>query len=216
MLTLHTIIVYIYASNFGCRFNILAEFGLALPCGARALRVAIASRLAELGAALPALMHQLVAQLLEHLGQLEKHLARIEAQIKQWHRQNSQSQLLETIPGIGPLTATAIIGSVGDARQFKNGRQMAAWLGLVPRQHSTGGRPRLLGISKRGDVYLRTLLIHGARALIRLAQQPSRQGYEWVRAVLGRRHPNIAAIAMANKNARIAWALMVRQEPYRA
>jgi transposase len=196
--------------------SMVAEFGVALPQGPRAIRLNLVGRLEHSALELPPVLLQLVRQLLEHLHELESHLARIEVQIKQWHRHSAQSKLLETIPGIGPITATALVASVGDASHFKNGRQMAAWLGLVPRQHSTGGKARLLSISKRGDVYLRTLLTHGARALTRLAADPSRPGYDWLRGLLGRRHANVATIALANKNARIAWAVLTRETPYRA
>ena len=104
--------------------------------------------------------------LIEHLHEVDKQIAQLERSILIWHRDNELSQRLATIPGIGPITATALIGTIGNASMFKSGRELAAYLGLVPRQHSTGGRSTLLGISKRGDRYLRTLLVHGARALI--------------------------------------------------
>ena len=117
---------------------------------------------------------------------------------------------LAAIPGVGSITATALAASVGDARLFKSGRHMAAWLGLVPRQHSTGGKPTLLGISKRGDTYLRTLLIHGARAVT----SRNRSTDSWVGRLCARRHPNVAAVALANKNARVAWALLAHERNY--
>ena len=109
---------------------------------------------------------------------------------------------MQKIPGIGPLTATALIATVADVHSFKNGRQMSAWLGLVPRQLSSGGKPTLLGISKRGDAYLRTLLIHGARAAIIAAKRRTVGRERWLAKLLDRRHPNIAAVALANKNVR--------------
>ncbi len=121
------------------------------------------------------------------------------------------SRKLEAIPGIGPITASAIVATVGDAREFKNGRQMAAWMGLVPRQNSSGGKQTLLGISKRGDVYLRTLLIHGARAVIRLAENKAEPS-SWLRKLMARRNKNVAAVALANKNARIVWALLANDQ----
>jgi transposase len=112
------------------------------------------------------------------------------------------------------VTATALVAAAGDAKVFKNGRQFAAWLGLVPRQHSSGGRVRLLGISKRGDRYLRTLLIHGARsALVRCGRKTDGRSL-WLQKLRERRHPNVAAVALANKNARIAWVLLRRGEAY--
>ena len=112
------------------------------------------------------------------------------------------------------MTATALIAAVGDISVFKNGRELAAWLGLVPRQHSTGGKPTLLGISKRGDSYLRTLLIHGGRAVVRCAHKHQDKRNQWVGEVEQRRGKNITAVAVANKNARIAWALLTKEEDY--
>src|SRR5262249_61495901 len=113
-----------------------------------------------------------------------------------------------TMPGIGAITATALVAAVGDVGVFKNGRQFAAWLGLVPKQCSTGGQTRLLGISKRGDSYLRKLLIHGARATLRLARTTADRRSQWIRRLLERRGWNRTAVAVANKNARIVWALL--------
>ena len=117
------------------------------------------------------------------------------------------------VPGIGPLTASAIVATITDAKSFENGRQLAAWLGLVPRQHSTGGKSVLLGMSKRGDTYVRTLLIHGARSAIEAARRkPDQHG--WLQRLLQRRNKNVAAVALANKNARIVWALMAHGREY--
>jgi transposase len=121
---------------------------------------------------------------------------------------------LMTIPGIGPITATALVAAVGDVGVFKNGRQFAAWLGLVPKQHSTGGQTRLLGISKRGDSYVRKLLIHGARATLRWAKLKTDGRSQWIRGLLARRGWNRTAVAVANKNARIVWALLSRGGSY--
>jgi transposase len=130
-----------------------------------------------------------------------------------WHRENEASRKLEKIPGIGALTASALVASVGNASCFADGRQMAAWLGLVPRQHSTGGKPTLLGISKRGDTYLRMLLIHGARAVVRVSERKPEPD-TWLKCLLSRRNKNVAAVAFANKNARIAWALLRHDREY--
>ena len=140
------------------------------------------------------------------MKELDKQVDELEATIAHWHRESDLSRKLAEVPGIGPITATALVASVGDGKNFKNGRQLAAWLGLVPRQHSSGGKSVLLGISKRGDTYLRTLLIHGARAVIRCAQDKPATG--WLGRLLDRRNKNIAAVALANKNARIVWALL--------
>ena len=125
-----------------------------------------------------------------------------------------ECQRLMTIPGIGPLTATALVAAVSDASAFTNGRQFAAWLGLVPRQHTTGGKERLLGISKRGDTYLRKLLVHGARATIRWVGRKTDRRSQWIRQLVERRGKNRTAVAVANKNARIVWALLTSHQDY--
>ena len=116
--------------------------------------------------------------------------------------------------GPGPITATAIAATVCDATRFSSGRQFAAWIGLVPKQHSSGGRERMGGLSKRGDGYLRRLLVHAARAVIRWQRRDNAQSRPWLAALLGRRHVNVAAAALASKNARIAWALLTKEETY--
>jgi transposase len=118
------------------------------------------------------------------------------------------------IQGVGPVTATAIVATVGDARQFQNARELSAWLGSVPRQYSTGGRSRLLGISKRGDRYLRTLLVQGGHSVVQHLGDKHDPRSQWLRALLARRGKPIAVVAMANKNARIIWALLRRAENY--
>ena len=129
-------------------------------------------------------------------------------------RQDPVAQRLQQLRGVGPLIATALVAAVGNAEQFKNGRQMAASLGLTPGQHSSGGKERLLGITKRGDVYLRTLLIHGARSAIYAARHKDDRLSQWVTGLAIRRHPNVAATALANKTARIAWAMLRRGTDY--
>jgi transposase len=150
-------------------------------------------------------------------------VAEMDQQIQQWHRTSEASQRLAAIAGIGPITATAMVASIGDARSFRNGRQLAAWLGLVPRQHSSGGKSLLVGISKRGDCYLRTLLIHGARACDSMCpENPNKiesdrgnlQFTQWLQALLARRGSNVAAVALANKNARMIWALLAHERCY--
>ena len=137
----------------------------------------------------------------------------MELEIQTWHRDHEASKKLAKIPGVGPMTASALVASVGDAKSFKNGRQLAAWLGIVPRQHSTGGKPKLLGISKRGDAYQRTLLIHGARAVIRMAEHKPNVD-PWLKRLMARRNKNVAAVALANKNARTIWALLTHDREY--
>jgi transposase len=157
---------------------------------------------------LPGSFLQLITRLTEHLKDLDKLVGEFEAQIKAWHRSSELSMKLEKIPGIVPLGASALVASIADANSFANGRQLSAWLGLVPRQHSSGGKPALLGISKRGDLYLRTLLTHGARSAILAAQRKAVNTNVWLAGLLGRRHPNVAAVALANKNVRTVWALL--------
>jgi transposase len=196
--------------------SLLAEFGLVLPQGLHRLRQQVPAVLGELESKVPELARQLFVTLFAHLKELDRQIADIEQQIKRWHRASAPSRKLEATPGIGPLTASALVASIGDAKAFSNGRQLAAWLGLVPRQHSSGGKPRLLGISKRGNAYLRTLLIHGARAVLRHARGQSAPPHRWLLHVRARRNTNVAIVALANKNARIGWALLVHQRDYEA
>lgn len=164
---------------------------------------------------MPETFRKLINGLLAHLRELDRQVDEFEAKIKAWHRNNEASCKLEKILGIGPLGASALVASIGDAKTFKNGRQLAAWLGLVPRQHSTAGKPTLLGISKRGDGYLRTLLIHGARSAILAAQRRS-ESNSWLAKLVQRRNPNVAAAALANKNARVIWALLAHDREYQS
>lgn len=193
--------------------GLLLEHGVAIPRGtSRLKRYLVGLRDSE---DLCYLVRELVNDWLHQLHSLEEEILRHEERLNRFHRSNEDSQRLATIPGVGVISATALIATIGDATVFRNGRQLAAYLGLVPRQHSTGGKPTLLGISKRGDRYLRTLLTHGGRALVSHCEKPGHQ-YRRLRELKRRRHPNIAAIAQANRNARIAWALLTRKETYTA
>lgn len=193
--------------------GLLAEFGLILPQGIAHVTQRVPALLEPALERLPGLFIELIRTLVEHLRRLDEHVKTMEREIVRWHRADPVSKRLEQIPGIGPITASALSASVGDPRLFKNGRQLAAWLGLVPRQHSSGGKPTLLGISKRGDGYLRKLLLLGAQSvLIRTRAQVNQP--TWLGQLLRRRPVNVVATALANKNARIAWALMVRDTPY--
>jgi transposase len=156
----------------------------------------------------------LIDRLLEHLKLLQRQVEEIEMQIKVWHRASDASRRLEKVPGIGPLTATALVASVGDAKNFDSGRQFAAWLGVVPRQHSSGGKPTLLGMSKRGDAYLRTMPIHGARSVIYRATQRADVA-NWLVRLTNRRNKNVAAVALANKTARTVWALLAHDREFK-
>ena len=148
------------------------------------------------------------------LRTLEQRIASCEAQITRKFKHDERCARLAEVPGVGPLTATALVAAVGNAQRFKNGRELSAYLGLVPRQHSSGGKTVLLGITKRGDRYLRTLLIHGARSALRQCKDDARS--DWARRIRAERGPNVAAVALANKNARVLWALLARGDRYRS
>jgi transposase len=195
--------------------GLLAEFGLIVPQGIGHIASRVPELIEDASNELPGSFRMLVDQLVEHLKVLDTHVLDLEAKIKAWHRESELSRRLEQIPGIGPVTASAMVATIGDARAFESGRQLSAWLGLVPRQHSTGGKTKLLGISKRGDTYLRTLLIHGARSAILAAQRKATKEDCWLGKLLLRRNPNVAAVALANKNARVVWALLAKDRTYR-
>lgn len=196
--------------------GLLTEFGNVMPKGTAVLEKRMPQVLEDAANGLPAISRELFARLYAHFKELGGQVDELERQIKAWHRENAVSQRLEAIPGIGPLSATALAASIGDARVFKNGRQFAAWLGLVPRQCSSGGKERLLGISKRGDSYLRTLLIHGARSVLLRLKRRTDQGAVWLARLVARRSPNVAAVALANKNARVIWAMLAHGRDYQA
>lgn len=193
--------------------GLLAEFGMIIPQGIAHLYTRVPELFDQQSEQLTGSFRLLIQRLLEHLKELDKQVNELERQIKAWHKDNEASCRLEKIAGIGPITASALVATIGDAKNFTNGRQLAAWLGLVPKQHSSGGKSVLLGISKRGDQYLRTLLIHGARAVIYRAQQAT-EPTGWLQRLLQRSHANVAAVALANKNARIDWALLANQRTF--
>ena len=195
--------------------GLLSEFGIVIPKGILSIMKQIPEILEDGENGLPGVMRQLLQRLTEHLKELDRHVDELEGQIQLWHRDNEASRKLEAIPGIGPITASAVVASVGDTKEFKNGRQLAAWMGLVPKQSSSGGKQTLLGISKRGDTYLRTLLIHGARSVIRFAENKA-EPESWLRKLMARRNKNVAAVALANKNARIIWALLAHSRTFRS
>jgi transposase len=160
------------------------------------------------------LVRSLMGELRQELTDLDARIADYDRKIRELYRSSEVCQRLGKIEGIGPVTATALVAAVGDRSSFKNGRQFAAWLGLVPRQRSSGGRAKLLGISKRGDRYLRTLLIHGARAALGRVREKQDPRSLWLSKMRQRRCPNIVAVALANKNARIAWSLLTSDRVY--
>ena len=196
--------------------GLLGEYGIVIPQGIGHITQRLPEILEDGENELPGVFRELLHRLGEHLKELGRQVDELDARIQQWHRENAASRKLAEIPGIGPITASALVASVGNAKSFDSGRQMAAWLGLVPRQHSTGGKPTLLGISKRGDGYLRMLLIHGARSVIQAAERKPDQADSWLRRLVERRHKNVATVALANKNARIVWALLTGEQRYQA
>jgi transposase len=194
--------------------GLLSELGLIIPKGIVNVAKRVPTVLEAAGEELPASFRQLIERLTKHLKELDRQVDELEAKIKAWHRGSELSCKLEKIPGIGPLGASALVASIADANS-RNGRQLSAWrdcaqAGLQRRQ------AKLLGISKRGDVYLRTLLIHGARSAILAAQRKAVNTNVWLASLLNRRHPNIAAVALANKNARTVWALLAHGREFRA
>jgi transposase len=195
--------------------GLLAEYGITIAQGISHIAKRVPEIIEDGEIELPGSFRLLIQRLVDHLKELDRQVGELETVIQLWHRENAASQKLAKIPGIGPITASAMVASIGDAKNFKDGRQLAAWLGIVPRQHSTGGKSTLLGISKRGDTYLRTLLIHGARAVIRVAERKAGAD-PWLKSLLARRNKNVAAVALANKNARTIWALLVHDREYEA
>ena len=194
--------------------GLLAEYGIVIPQGIHHVPVCIPEILEDGENELPSLFRELLATLLEQFNDLSQRVAEMEKHIKQWHKASEFSRRIGEIPGIGPLTATALIASIGDANTFENGRQVSAWLGLVPRQYSSGGKQNLQGISKRGDSYLRSLLIHGARAVVSTTKVKSETD-SWVGRILARKNVNVATVAVANRNARIVWALLKHNRQFK-
>jgi transposase len=190
----------------------LAEFGMVAAQGLRNVGELIAIVRADGDTRLPAVARQVLQVLANQIEQTESAVRTLERQLLAWHKTNPVSQRLASIPGIGPIIATAIASTVADPNVFRSGREFAAWLGLVPRQNSTGGKIRLGGITKRGNRYLRRLLINGASA--NLLRSRATKADPWVIGLRRRRPPLVVAVALANKTARIAWAVMLRQNEY--
>lgn len=192
----------------------LTEQGIVIPKGIHNVVDLVPDIAQRSDSDIPYVLRMLLVRLVGHFLELDRQVKELEAQILAWHKESQASSRIAEIPGVGPLTASAVVATVGDAMAFKNGRQFAAWLGLVPRQHSSGGKQNLLGISKRGDGYLRCLLIHGARAVTRNATAKRGETDGWIGNVLKRRPYNVATVALANKNARIIWALLAHERKY--
>ena len=190
--------------------GLLTEYGEVMPQGKVGIKKAIAETLQRLSDRLPSVVIDTLREQWERVSILDKQVTDIERRLAQWLKQDPASACIFEIPGVGLLTATAAVATMGDAKAFKSGREFAAWLGLVPRQSGTGGRIRLLGISKRGDTYLRTLLIHGARSVLMHAKEPD----PWVTELRQRRPFNVAVVALANKMARLIWALLANERTY--
>ncbi len=192
----------------------LAEYGIISSKGPGGVTV-LMKVLHEAQARLPAHARSALHTTGSQLRALASEVDRLEAQILAWHRADDASRRLATIPGIGPITASAIAATVPDATMFRSGRQFAAWLGLTPRPHSSGGKEKLGGISKQGDGYLRRLLVVGATAVMRMARKDAAR-QPWAAQLLTRKPVKIATVALANKTARVAWAVMARNEVYAA
>lgn len=193
----------------------LLEYGVVIARGIATLRRSVPEILEDADNSLSPMFRELLCGLWDELLRLDERIASYDARIRMISKQSEVCLRLMTIPGVGPVVATAMAASVADAKAFKNGREMAAWLGLVPRQHSTGGKPKMLGISKRGDAYLRRVIIQGTQAVLRFAGNKTDRRSRWVSELSARRGRNIAAVALANKIVRTAWVLMTKNENYR-
>jgi transposase len=195
--------------------GLLAERGIVFAQGLTRLRQHLPTLIEDGENVLTPLSREVMRELYEQLVTLDERIAHADRLVQRVFTENAQCQKLAQVEGIGPVIATALVAGVGNAHEFANGRHLAAWLGLVPRQCSSGGKERLLGISKRGDRYLRTLLIHGARATVHRARHKTDARSRWIVRLEQRRGKNIATVAIANKNARIAWALLTSDAEYR-
>lgn len=194
--------------------GLIAEYGLVAPKELLMLRRAIPCWLEDADNGLTVRLRRLLDGLWGDLRALDERVGQLDSEISAIAASEPTAIRLQQLRGVGPMIATALIAAIGDARQFANGRQLAASLGLTPKQHSSGGKDRLLGISKRGDAYLRTLMVHGARSALRTAKSKDDRLSQWVVRLAERSHPNVAAIALANKTARMAWAMLRNDTDY--
>lgn len=194
--------------------GLVAEYGIVAPTGIGHLRRAIPCWLEDAENGLSDFFRGLLAGLWDDLQRLDERVAELTASVDRLVNDDPVAQRLLALRGVGPLSASALAGTLGDGRTFDNGRDFAASLGLTPRQHSTGGKERLLGISKRGDPYLRKLLVHGARAVLRHVDGKDDALSQWVKGLSARKHPNVATVALANKTARVAWAVVRNDATY--
>jgi transposase len=195
--------------------GLMGEFGVALPKGRGAMLKQAGELLADSEhCRVPELLRGTLLEQVQQIRAMNEQIGALERQIAAWHRRAEECQRIAAIPGVGLLTATAAVATMGDARSFHSGREFAAFIGLVPRHSGTGGRVKLLGISKRGDRYLRTLLIHGARTVLNWQRQPGRELDPWLKGLLARRATNVVVVALANKMARMIWALLAHARTY--
>ena len=194
--------------------GLVAEYGLVAPLTLHALRQTIPSWLEDAENGLTGYFRSLLNGLWSDLILLDDRVLEMDREIERLANRHEVTRRLQQLRGVGPMVATALVATVGSAEQYPKGRQMAAALGLTPRQCSSGAKQRLLGISKRGDAYLRTLLIHGARAVVSQAKHRDDRLSRWVTGIAARRHPNVAAVALANKTARMAWAMLRQGTDY--
>jgi transposase len=195
--------------------GLLLERGITIRKGRRHAEGALPAILQDAEAKLTGMMRSLVDRLASELKQLEVQIAEIDAMIAGKADDHEACQRLMAIPGIGPITATAIVSAVGNGAEFRKGRGFSSWLGLTPAEYSTGGKQKLLGISKRGNGYLRKLLVHGARSVMQCREKQAPGLRTWLGQLISRSHPNVVTIALANKMARMAWALLAKGETYR-
>lgn len=194
--------------------GLVGEYGIIAPKGIQQLRGALPDWLEDAENALTDNFRVLLADLADDLRYLDGRIANLDERIAQGVKDAPVARRLLALRGVGPLTASALAAALGDGTSFTKGRDFAASLGLTPRQHSTGGKERLLGISKRGDAYLRKLLVHGARAVLRHARDRDDRLSQWLMALTARKHVNVATVALANKTARVAWAIVYNDAPY--
>jgi transposase len=195
--------------------GLLLERGITLRKGRRYVDAALPGILEDADAKLSGALRLLLALLKLELDQLALRIEEADTVIQKTACENEACQRLVKIPGIGPVTATAVVAAIGNGAAFRKGREFAAWMGVVPREHSTGGKQKLLGISKRGNRYLRTLFIHGARAVLQFREKQSSGLKAWLAQLTSRTHHNVAVVALANKLARMAWAVLATGEAYR-
>jgi len=196
--------------------SMFSEEGFVFARSIAQLRRSVVQLISQENPRLTTILRRLAAMYLEQLDALDRWLAELQAQLHELFVQREDCRLLASVPGIGPVVATALVGTVGDARQFRNGRQFAAWVGLTPKQRSSGGKTMLGGITKHGDTYLRMMFVQGAQAVLRYVDRRSDRQSLWLKRLLTRRHKNVVVVALANKLARVAWAVLAQRQAYKA